>query len=181
MSTTGHRGPKHIIPRTRAWIKIEDVEIKCVIGKRKYTIQEVKTFIQKILDETLELTITETEEWIDEFVPKRSGDLIESLKKFLAKSRPPPSPIGELRGARLILGVGADIIYAKYVIEFTDENVQHAGTWREHSGKKAYSKGQPVFLDDPKAIANYHDAMVKFAVERLKKNLSKIKWVHVNG
>ena len=181
MSTTGHAGPKQIIPRTRAWVKIADVDISCVIGKKKYTIPEVKAFIQKILDETLELTIAETEAWIDEFVPKRSGDLIESLKKFLAKSRPPPSPTGELRGARLILGVGADIIYAKYVIDFRDDQVQHDSTTREHSGRKAYSKGSPVLLDDPNAIANYHDDMVAFAVERLKKNLSKVKWVHVNG
>lgn len=180
MSTTGHRGPKHIIPRTRAWVKIEDIEIKCVIGKRNYTVEEVKTFIQKILDETLELTITEIEEWINEFVPKRSGDLRESLLKFLAKSRPPPST-GELRGARLILGVGAEIFYAKYVIDMEDSNVQHDATWREHSGKKAYSKGVPVFLDDPSALANYHDAMVEFGIERLKINLSKIKWVKVNG
>ncbi len=183
MSTTGHAGPKKIIPRTRAWARIEDLNIDYIVNKSKhrFTSDQVKTFIQTIMNETLELTITEMEEWIDKFVPKRSGDLIESLKSFLAKSRPPPTTVGELRDVRLILGVGADIEYAKYVIDMTDAQVQHAGTWFEHSGKKAYSKGQPVFLDDPHAVANYHDKMVEYGIERLKINLSKIKWVHVNG
>ena len=181
MSTTGHAGPKEIIPRTKARVLISDFEIKLVIGKKTYTVEDVKTFIQKILDETLELTITETEEWIDEFVPKRSGDLRESLKKYLYRSRPPETTVGELKGLRLILGVGAEITYAKYVIDMEDYNVQHDATWYEHSGKRAYSKGSRVFLDDPNALANYHNEMVRFAVERLKINLSKIKWVHVNG
>jgi len=172
--------PTAIVPRTRAWTKISDIDIKYVIGKSKLTIDQVYDFIQRILDETLELTIKEVEVWIDEFVPKRSGDLREDLKKFLNKSKPPPSTKGELRGARLILGSGEDVGYAKYVMKFTDDQVQHDSTWFEHSGKRAYDKhGQRVLLDDPNARGKYFEMMVIYARERLRMNLSKIKWVSI--
>jgi len=165
-----------IVPRTKARVKVTEDYIKYVIGKKELEFEEVKSLIQGALDEALEETIMESEIWIDNHVAKRSGDLIESLKKFLNRSRPPPSTAGELRGIRLILGVGADIDYAKYVNEMTKTKVRHVSTWLEHSGKKAYSKGKPVFLDDPRAEGFFFDKMVEFAKERLETNLSKAKY-----
>ena len=170
-----------IVPRTRAKVAVPEVDIKYILGHSKFTFEQVNAFIQKILNETLDLTVKETEEWIDEFVPKRSGDLIESLKKFLNKSKPPTSTAGEIRGVRLILGVGAEVPYAKYVMDFTDEQVQHANTWREHSGKKAYSKGQPVLMNDPEARGMFFEMLLIYAVERLRTNLTKIKWVNIKS
>ena len=63
----------------------------------------------------------------------------------------------------------------------TDAMVQHENTWREHSGKKAYSKGEPVLLHDPDARGGFFDMMVLYAIEKLRMNLSKIKWVNING
>lgn len=179
MSLPGDQVSVKVVPRTRAWIKFKDFDIKYIIGKNKLLFEEALEFIQTIINETLELTIKETEEWIDEFVPKRSGDLRKDLKEFLAKSRPPPSTKGELRNGRLILGAGANVKYARHVTEMSAEQVQHSGTWFEHSGKRAYSKGKPVYLDDPHAVSNYHDKMVAYAIERLRINLSKIKWLKV--
>lgn len=179
MSLPGDQISAKVVPRTYAWIKFKDFDIKYIIGKKRLLFEQVLEFIQKIMNETLELTIKETEEWIDEFVPKRSGDLREDLKKFLAKSRPPPSTKGELRNVRLILGAGADVKYARHVTEMSAEQVQHDATWFEHSGKRAYSKGKPVFLDDPHAVSDYHTKMVSYAIERLKINLSKIKWMMI--
>lgn len=180
MSLPGDQVSVKVVPRTRALIKLKELDIKYVIGKSQYTYEQVVEFIQTVMNEALDQTIEETEEWIDEFVPKRSGDLREDLKKWLAKSKPPP-PTTELRDVRLILGSGKDVKYARYVIDMSATQVQHDGTWFEHSGKKAYSKGKPVYLDDPHAVANYHDKMVAYAIERLKINLSKIKWLHING
>ena len=63
----------------------------------------------------------------------------------------------------------------------TDEQVQHDYTWYEHSGKKAYSKGEPVLLDDPRAKADFLNEMIVYATERLRTNLIKIKWLKVKS
>lgn len=181
MSLPGDQVSVKVVPRTRVVVPIKDIDIKYVIGKSKLTYQQVVDFIMNIMNKTLELTIEEVEEWIDEFVPKRSGDLRESLKEFLNKSKPPPTTVGELRNVRLILGAGKDVKYAKYVIEMTDAMVQHDATWHEHSGKRAYSKGERVFLDDPQARGGFFPMMIIYARERLRMNLSKIKWLHIKS
>ena len=163
-----------LVPRTRAKIKITERLIKFVAGKRKFqTPEQVKTLAQSLLDEALTLTIKETKIWINTFVPKRSADLRVSLIKYLERSIPPAASIGELKGIRLVLGVGVEINYAKYVDEMTTKQVAHAGTWREHSGKRAYSKGKRTYLYDPKAIGGYHDKMIDYAKKRLSTNLAK--------
>jgi len=159
-----------LVPRTRA-------EVKYLIGNRELlTKEDVKQSIQDALNEALDDTILEETIWIEYHVPKRSGDLQESLLKFLERSVPPPGTAGELRGIRLVLGVGADIDYAKYVNQMTIAKVKHINTPFEHSGKKAYSKGVPVILDDPRAIGFYHDEMVRYGKERLVTNLAKAKY-----
>lgn len=174
MSLPGDQVSVSVVPRTHAKIGIEEALIKFKVGKTLIsTADEVKSYIQELLNEALEITITEVEKWINRFVPKRSGDLRESLKHFLKKSVPPESTIGELRGIRLILGSGAEVKYARYVVDMTTKQLRHSSTWREHSGKKAYSKGKPILLHDPQAVGEYHDKMVAYAKERLYTNLDK--------
>ena len=163
------------VPRTYAKVKGTEQLITFVAGRRKlYTPEQVKTYAQELLDEALQITIEETKIWVNTFVPKRSADLRVSLIKYLERSIPPTSAQGELRGIRLILGAGAEINYAEYVDEFTTAQVKHTGTWREHSGKRAYSKGHRAFLSDPKAVGGYHDKMVDYARERLRTNIAKV-------
>ena len=163
-----------LAPRTYAKVGIEEALIKFKIGKKEIPDADlVKRLVQETLDEALEITIEETKAWINTFVPKRSVDLRASLISFLERSRPPESTIGELRGIRLVLGVGAEINYAKYVDEMTTAQVAHKGTFREHSGKRAYSKGRRVYLYDPQAVGGYHDKMVAYAKERLQVNIDK--------
>ena len=181
MSLPGDQVPVSIVPRTKARISFPKDYVKLNWGHDTYTFEQVATYIQDILEETLRVTIKETEEWIDQFVPKRSGDLRKSLKHFLNRSIPPVSTKGELRGVRLILGAGEDVKYASYISAMTDEQVQHENTWLEHSGRKAYSKGRPVLLDDPNAIADFFNVMVEYSVGRLKINLLKIKWLKVRS
>ena len=162
------------VPRTYAKVKSTEQLITFVAGRRKlYTPEQVKSYAQELLDEALDITIIETKEWINTFVPKRSADLRVSLIKYLERSLPPASAIGELRGIRLVLGAGAEINYAKYVDEMTTLQVAHKGTWREHSGKRAYSKGHRAYLYDPQAVGEYHDKMVAYAKERLRTNIAK--------
>lgn len=166
-----------IVPRTYA-----KVDIKYKLGKKEVlTLTEAETLIQVALNESLDWTIEETEKWIEDHVPERSGDLKESLLKFLRRSRPPTAAAKEIRGIRLVLGVGAEIDYAKYVNKMTITNVRHFNTWLEHSGKKAYSKGKPVLLNDFRAVGAYHNKMVEFAKERFVINLAKVKYNLVNS
>ena len=165
-----------VVARTRARVELRTDYIQYVMGNRKLKYEQVKTLIQGALDEALETTIVETEIWIDVHVADRTGALIKSLLRFLAKSRPPPSAMGDLKGIRLILGVGAEIRYAQYVNKMTTAQVRHMGTPFEHSGKRAYVKGVPVYLDDPRAIGFFFDKMVDFAKERLVINLAKAKY-----
>jgi hypothetical protein len=170
-----------IVPRTRGLLRLKEIDIPYIIGDSKLTYAEVIDFIQTTMDQALELTITETTAWIKKYVPKRSGDLQQTLLDFLDKSRPPPSLFTELRNVRLILGVGAEVKYAKYVIPMTSMQVQHDNTWFEHSGRRAYSKGKPVLLDDPEAKGQFFKFMVAYALERFKINLSKIKWIQMRS
>lgn len=163
-----------LAPRTYAKVGIEEGLIKFKIGKKVIPDADlVKQLVQEQLDEALKITITETRAWINKKVPKREGKLRQSLISFLEKSFPPPSVIGELRGIRLVLGVGADVNYAKYVDKMTTKQVAHPGTFREHSGKRAYSRGRRVYLYDPQAEGGYHDKMVAYAKERLEINIDK--------
>lgn len=176
MGLPGNQVPLSIVPRTKAQIKVGPDLIQYIAGNRKMKYDQVKNFIQNALNECLERTIADMEDWIKNHVPKRSGDLIESLLKFLRRSRPPPATASELRGVRLILGVGANIDYAKYVNRMVMANVRHFNTWLEHSGKKAYSKGKPVLLNDSRAVGYFFDKMVEHGKERLKINLAKAKY-----
>jgi len=181
MSLPGNQISPKVVPRTRALIGLKGLEpkIKYIAGKSKFSYGQLIQFIQDIMNETLELTIQETKEWIWEFVPLRSGDLQDNLIEFLEKSKPPPSNSTGLRNVRLILGAGKDVKYARYVNEMDASMVQHNNTWLEHSGFPAYSKGVRVLLHDPDAVGFFFDKMVAYAVERLKINLKKIKWVKI--
>ena len=149
MSATGHAGPQDIIPRTHA-----QADIKWVAGRRKYDLFEIKKRIQKLLDDALDNIIFEIEFWINNKVPMLTGALRESLIKFLNRSKPPRA--GELIGIRLILGVGSDIIYAKYINKMSTAWVRH-----------------PI---DPRAIGFYHEAMVNFGKERFRFNVDKARY-----
>lgn len=141
-----------IIPRTHA-----KIGIKYVAGRKKVdSLDEVEDHIQELLNEALSTIITEIEIWINIKVPMLTGALRESLVFFLNRSRPPPSAAGEIRGIRLVLGVGAEIFYAKYVNEMTTAQVRH-----------------PI---DPRAIGFYHDHMVAFGKERFQINVDKARY-----
>jgi len=152
MSATGHRGPPDIIPRTRA-----KIDLKYVAGRKKFEDSEkMKSHIQELLNQSLDDSIFEITMWIETKVAMLTGDLRKSLIKFLNRSKPPPQPTPRLEGIRLVLGVGSDITYAKYVNKFTTSNVRHS--------------------IDPRAIGFYHDKMVIFGKERFMTNVDKARY-----
>jgi hypothetical protein len=142
----------------------------------EYTLEQIRWLIQRALNTALEDTIIEIEAWILKYVPKRSGDLQKSLLSFLEKSVPPEISMDQFHDLRLVLGAGREVDYIKYVDQMTNAQVQHFGTWLEHSGRRAYSKGKPVFLNDPQALGQFFDQMVTYGKERFLTNLNKAKY-----
>jgi len=190
-----------LAPRTYGKIGITDSLVRFIAGDKIVdSLDIVKDVIQELLEESLKITIEETKAWIVKKVPKRSGDLRNSLIKYLERSIPPAAVDRGAEGIRLVLGVGADIPYAEAVNEMTTKQVRHSGSWREHSvayvtkgrgkdkkgaGRKyfpfAYSKGHRTYLYDPQAIGGYHDEMVAFATTRFKINIYKASYKFSRG
>ena len=104
-----------------------------------------------VLDEL----IRELEMWINKFVPKRTGQLRYTLIENLHSS------FVKLGLMRIILGT--DVGYAEDVADMSTMQVRHSGQigyayyWREH-GK--------IILDDPNAIGNFWEELLKYAKER---------------
>jgi hypothetical protein len=153
----------------------------------EYILEQVRWLVQRALNDALEDTIIEVTDWIKQYVPKRSGDLQESLTSFLEKSIPPPISMDRFSDIRLVLGAGKEVDYVQYVDQMTNAQVQHFGTWLEHSGRRAYSKGKPVYLDDPQALGAFFDQMVTYGKERFRTNIDKAKYklesnvIHLSG
>ena len=61
MSLPGDQVSVSVVPRTRARVRVSDFDIEYIVGNSSYTYDQVCEFIQTILNETLELTIKETE------------------------------------------------------------------------------------------------------------------------
>ena len=140
-----------LVPRTYA-----KEGMTFMLGRKECkTLEEVKMVAQKWLNAALEMTILEMEIWIDSKVAMLTGAMRKSLTDMLHKSRPPPITASEIRDIRLVLGVSADVFYAKYVNKMTTSNVRHA--------------------IDPRAEGFYHDKMVEFGQERFYANLRKAK------
>ncbi len=142
-----------IVPRT-----YEKSDITYILGSGKKYVNSsvaVRRRVQKIMNEALSLTVLEVEMWIDTKAAMLTGALRSSLKKFLNRSKPPPAAAHEIRPVRLVLGVGADIDYAKYVNRMPTGQVRHPR--------------------DPRAEGYYHDKMVTFGKERFRVNFQKAK------
>lgn len=164
MSLPGDQIAKKVVPRTHERIEIKTALVTFLAGNQKKFLpraRDVKSYIQKLLDESLEIIIDEVDEWINRFAPMLTGDLRESLVIFLNKSRPPPVTAGELRGIRLVMGAGGDVKYARYVNEMTTAQVRH-----------------PI---DPQAVGRYHDKMVRYGKSRFHINLDKAMYKFNGG
>lgn len=151
--------------------------ISYIAGKLKLSLTDTRLLIQNILQDTLDWTLLDMEEWIKEFVPKRTGQLQDNLLKNIQSSR--------VRDYAIKLIIRTSIDYAAEVNAMSDAQVQHDATWREHSGKKAYAYYYghygPIFLDDPNAIGSFMEELQKFSKERSFINLTKAKMRHMRA
>lgn len=159
-----------ISPKTQFKIQVNKKYITYIAGNRNITAEEVKQTISDILSETLNITLTELEEWINKYVPKRTGQLRESLIRNLHSSR--------VKGMILRLILGTSLDYAEEVNEMSTAQVAHSG---EKGYAYYYGNYGPIILNDPEAIGNFWDELLDFAKRRILINLTKAKYNALSG
>jgi hypothetical protein len=125
------------------------------------TYAAVVGFIDTILRAALSRTIDDLDRWIDTYVPKRTGQLRDSLKANLRSSR-------VIQGKLLKLYFGTRLDYAEFVNEMTTSQVAHSG---ETGYAYYYGHYGRITLDDPNAIGNFFDAMINYARMELQSNI----------
>jgi len=161
-----------IIIRATTKIGVKKAQIKYIAGKNKnLSYEQVLDIIISLLEEILELTLIDLEDWIETYVPKRTGQLRDNLLRNIRSSR--------VRNGVLRIIIATSIDYAEKVNEMTTAQVRHTDTDREHSGKKAYAYYYghygPITLDDPYAVGGFFEELVEFAKDRVIMNLAKMK------
>ena len=157
--------------KTHYKLGVTKSDIKYIIGQQTdLEHNQVKDLIIDILEQTLDLTIADLEEWIDSKVAKRTGKLRDDLKLELNSSF--------VRDTLLSLKLGTHIEYAKFVAEMSTAMVRHSG-----EVGTAYYGGVSgdIMLNDPQAIGNFFVKLIKFAKERLEINFAKAKAMYLGG
>jgi len=123
--------------------------------------------IRNILKELKETLFTELEVWINEKVPKRTGQLRQDLIDQLKESH--------IIEHTLHIILGTTIDYAEQVNAMNTAQVRHTGQiGYVYYWNPAGIRGR-VILDDPRAIGNFWTHLLEFAKERAFINVAKIK------
>lgn len=151
-------------PKTRERAGARAPELRYIAKKRPLTYEQVKTLVNNLLREVLDSVVRELEEWIRSRVPKRTGQLRDSLLANLSSSR----VVGGV--LRLILGTSLD--YAEYVDDMSTAQVRHSG---EEGYAYYYGHYGRVALDDPQAVGNFFGRLRDYASRRVSANLAKAK------
>ena len=119
--------------------------------------------IDSILQFALMWTKQDLHGWIDEKVPKRTGQLRDSLHRNLETSK----VVGQ---SLLKLYFGTHLNYAEFVNQMTTSQVAHSNDtgyayYYGHYGK--------INLNDPSAIGYFFDEMIKEARRILRNNMQR--------
>jgi len=168
-----------IKPGTKAKVSVPKAQISYMAKNSKYSYQQIIKLIQNILEDVLKDTKVALKEWIDNKVPKRTGQLRFMLKTWLDGSN-----VGE---GLLQLVIGTNLDYAEDVDAMTTSQVRHNKEWGYVyypnifgiSSKTRPRGSKKILLDDPRAIGGFWDKMIEFAKEELDKNLIRAKNKHL--
>ena len=129
-----------------------------MVGKTKYTLDQVKIIVHDIMVGCLKSTLADIIKWIKKKVPARTHQLRDSLLRNLKSSR-------VARGKFLKVVLGTHLNYAKYVDKFTTNQVRHMG---EVGYAYYYGFQGRMILNDPEAVGNFWILLQLYAKERLK-------------
>ncbi len=151
-----------ISPSTKSKVGLSVVEIKFLAKGNKLTYNEVLTLIHDMLLYVLSELIFELEIWIKNKVPKRTGQLRDSLLETLHTS--------DVVSGELNLKLGTMLFYAEDVAAMSTMQVRHSG---EASYAYYYGHRGKIMLEDPQAIGNFWDELQRYSKERLMNILQR--------
>ncbi len=131
--------------------------------KAELSIAEVKRLVRLIGTESVERLKIEGEQWLRDYVPRRTGQLRDNAILNLQSSG--------FRGGHVSLVLGSDIFYADYVNQMTDSQVQHHGEigYAHYGGEDGR-----VRLNDPNAKGHWKTEFKRWASERLGEIIKEV-------
>ena len=164
-----------IQPGTKTRVTVPKAQISYMVKNSKYSKVQLELLIHQVLQLVLDTTKRELIVFIDNIVPKRTGQLREMLKIWLNGSW-----VGQ-GIMELIMGTNLD--YAEDVNEMTTSQVRHVNEWgyvyypniKGISSKSRPRGSKKILLNDPRAQGAFWDKMLKFAKERVDINLIRAK------
>jgi len=146
------------------WVK----NVKIKVFDKNITWDYMWTLYLGLVQEAVLATRTDTGVWIDKYVPRRTGQLQDSLHEWIVEEW-----TGIPHGEIIRLDVQTLVPYATSI----SGDPEHLGTWFEHSGKLAtayyYNHMGRIYLDDPYAEQFWYDLMEFFVRGSIEKNLTK--------
>lgn len=131
------------------------VEIRYWAKGNTLTFDEILALYHNMLLYVLDELLSELRDWINTKVAKRTGQLRENLLRHLQTSN-------VKKGLMRVL-LRTDITYAPDVAEMTTSQVRHSG---EIGYAGYYGITGPIVLNDPQAIGNFWEELLRYAEER---------------
>ena len=168
--------------KSKQRITVPKAQITYMVKNSKYTYEQIILLIDNILKDVLDTTVKDLEFWIDNRVPKRTGQLRHFLKLWLKGSN-----FGQ--GMLNIILSASGVEYAEDVNKMTTSQVRHHGELGYVYYDNIFginSKTRPrgskkIVLNDPRAIGFFFDKMIEFAKNRLDINLIRAKNKHLGA
>ena len=131
------------------------IKIKYIAKKTEFNYEEIVILLHNMFLYVLDELIFELKIWINTKVPKRTGQLRDNLLKHLESS--------SVKKGLMRLVLGTNIDYAPDVAEYSTRQVRHSG---EKGYAYYYGEDGPINLNDPQAIGNFWEELLKYAKER---------------
>lgn len=157
-------------PKTRFKLGVKAKEIKYIAKNTEMTYEQVLGVIQQVLTEVLNSVESDLIEWIRTKVPKRTGQLRDSLIKNLRSSR--------MRKGLLRIIIGSHLNYINDLNQMSTSQVRHNG---EIGYAYYYGHYSRIVLNDPQAVGGFWDKLLSYAKSRVNYHLKRTKQKYIGS
>lgn len=147
-----------------ASIKTEG-KISYIANNLRMEMGEVLQLLTQIMEKTIQYTVPEIEQWIKKYVPKRTGQLQNSLLDSVNKT--------EWTGQQLRLILFTDVEYARELNNRKDIQIQHNN---EIGSAYYYGHYGKLILNDSNAYYDFMGLLKMFARQHLKDNFKRARF-----
>jgi len=139
----------------RTKIGLPVIKIKYIAKNTEVDYEDIVILLHNMFLYVLDELLFELRIWINTKVPKRTGQLRESLLKNLESS--------SVKKGLMRLVLGTDVGYAPDVAKYSTRQVRHSG---EVGYAYYWGEDGRMILNDPEAIGNFWEELIKYAKER---------------